>query len=232
MRLAKYLLAALALAGVAVAVWQTGLTHELSWAGLARHQATLLAVVSAHPVLAPIAYATIYAVIVAISIPEAAVVTVAGGLLFGTFLGGALAVLGATVGAVALFLVARTAFAQTLARRAGALLDHIRPRLHEDGFSYLLALRLIPAVPFWLVNLAAALCGMRLVPYAAATLIGIMPITFIFAWIGSGVGGVLAAGRSPDLSFIFSIRVLAPLLALAVLALLPIVLRRRKRADG
>jgi uncharacterized membrane protein YdjX (TVP38/TMEM64 family) len=124
--------------------------------------------------------------------------------------------------------VARTAFAGTMRRRAGALLDRIRPGLHRDGFSYLLALRLVPA-PFWLVNLAAALCGMRLLPYAVATLIGIIPATFVLAWIGAGVGDVLSTGQSPDLGILFSPRILGPLVAMAALALLPVAWRMVRR---
>ena len=174
-------------------------------------------------------YVALYTLVVAFSVPEAAVITVAGGLLFGTLIGGALAVLGSTIGAVILFLVARTAFADVMARRARTLLERIRPGLQRDGFSYLLALRLVPAVPFWLVNLGAALCGMRLVPYAAATVIGIIPATFLFAWIGAGVGSVLAAGGTPNVTLIFSPHIFGPLLALAALALTPVVLRHRRR---
>ena len=213
---------------LAVVAWRVGLGDALSWAGLARHQARLLTLVAAHPVAAPLVYAALYAVWVALSIPEAALVTVAGGLLFGTILGGAMAVLGATAGAVLLFLVARSAFAEAMRRRAGAFLDRLRPKLHRDGFSYLLALRLVPA-PFWLVNLAAALSGMRLLPYTAATLIGIIPATFVLAWIGAGVSGVLADGRAPDLGILFSAQVLGPLLALAALALLPVAWRTVRR---
>ena len=122
------------------------------------------ALVAAHPVAAPAAFVALYALIVAFSIPEAALATVTAGLLFGPWVGGGLAVLGATLGAVLLFLVARTALAGFMARRAQALLGRIRPGLERDGFSYLLALRLLPIVPFWLVNLGAALCGMRLFP--------------------------------------------------------------------
>lgn len=218
----------LALVLIGIAAWQSGLGEALSWSGLARHQARLLGLVAAHPVLAPLVYATLYTIWVALSIPEAALVTVAGGLLFGTLLGGTLAVLGATAGAVLLFLVARSAFSGAIRRRAGAFLDRIRPKLHRDGFSYLLALRLVPA-PFWLVNLAAALSGMRLLPYTAATLIGIIPATFVLAWIGAGVSTVLADGRTPDLHILFSTRVLGPLVAMAALALLPVAWRTMRR---
>ncbi len=227
-RYLKPLLIAVLIAGLAYVAWHSGLAEVLSWRGLARHQARLLALVAEHPILAPLIYGLLYTAWVAISIPEAALVTVAGGLLFGTVLGGTIAVLGATAGAVVLFLVARSAFASTMRRRAGALLDRIRPGLHRDGFSYLLALRLVPT-PFWLVNLAAALAGMRLLPFTAATLVGIIPATFILAWIGAGVGDVLAAGQSPDLGILFSVRVLGPMAALAALALLPVAWRWLRR---
>ncbi|HEX5325746.1 MAG TPA: VTT domain-containing protein, partial [Acetobacteraceae bacterium] len=152
----RHVLPLLLLACLGIAIWRSGLGSELSWASLARHQAGLLGLVAAHPAAAAVSYVALYALLVAFSVPEAAVITVAGGLLFGTVVGGTLAVVGSTIGAVILFLVARTAFAEFMARRARGLLDRIRPGLQRDGFSYLLALRLVPAVPFWLVNLGAA----------------------------------------------------------------------------
>jgi uncharacterized membrane protein YdjX (TVP38/TMEM64 family) len=217
---------------VLVAVWSSGLASQLNWAALARNQAAISAWIERHRIVAPLLYAAAYAVATALSVPEAAVLTVAGGLLFGTWLGGTMAVIGATAGALVLFLAARSAFAATLAERGGRRLAAIRTALHRDGFSYLLAIRLIPVVPFWLVNLAAALAAMRLVPFATATLIGIIPATFVYAWIGEGVGSVLASGSRPDLMVVFSPRILAPLLTLGVLALVPIAWRRWKRRDG
>lgn len=232
MRTFRRVLPLLLLVAVAVALWRSGLARELSWSALARHQAALRALVAAHPLAAPAAFVVLYALIVAFSIPEAALATVTSGLLFGPWFGGGLAVLGATLGAVLLFVVARTALAGFMARRAKALLGRIRPGLERDGFSYLLALRLLPIVPFWLVNLGAALCGMRLFPYAAATLLGIIPTTLVFAWIGAGVGDVLAVGGRPDLSLIFSPSILGPLAALAALSLAPVLWRRFRRRDA
>lgn len=94
------------------------------------------------------------------------ILTLAGGLLFGTVTGAARAVAGATIGAVLLFLAARCALGGWLAGRARGLLDRVRPGLERDGFSYMLALRRLPVVPFWLVNLALALVGMRLGSFA------------------------------------------------------------------
>jgi len=222
----------LILVALAIGAWASGLTDYLTWAELARHQASLRSAVDAWPVLVPVAYVIVYAAFVALSLPQAVVVTITGGLLFGTLIGGALAVVGATLGAILLFLLARTAIGDSLAHRGGTFMRTVRDGLARDGFNYLLAIRLIPVFPFWLVNLAAALGGMRLLPYAAATLIGIAPATFVFASIGAGIGSVLATGGQPDLSVIVSLPVLGPLLGLAALSLLPVIWRRWRKSDA
>jgi uncharacterized membrane protein YdjX (TVP38/TMEM64 family) len=209
-----------------------GLQHQLSWAALAAHQAALRTWVEAAPFATGAVYVGVYALAVAVSFPGALWITVTGGLLFGTAIGATLAVVGATSGAVLLVLAARTALGPFLARRAGRLIEGLRPRMRRDGFSYVLALRLIPVVPFWLTNLAAAVAGVRLSHFAAATLIGTIPATTVFASLGAGLGRVLAAGQTPDLLVIFSPPVLLPLLGLAVLALLPVAWRRWRAADA
>jgi len=235
-RLKHLLPLALLFAGLA-ALWVFGLQQDLSWPTLARHQAELQVIVAARPITTGAAYVALYAVVVACSVPEAAVVTVAGGLLFGTVIGTALAVIGASIGAVILFLAARYAFADLMAARAAPLMARIRPGLERDGFLYLLAIRLVPIFPFWLVNLAGAACGMRLRPFAAATVIGIIPGTMVFAAIGTGLGDVLAKGQAPNLMVVFTPAVLLPLLGLAALTLMPVAWRAwqgtaaRRRAE-
>ncbi len=214
------------------AAFVTGLHRYLTWAALAAHAAALRHVVAAAPVSAAAAYVASYAAVVTLSLPVGALFTLGGGLLFGTLAGGALAVTGATGGAVLLFLATRTALGPLLAARATPFLDRVRPGLQRDGFSYLLAIRLIPAVPFWLANLAPALLGMHLARFAGATFIGIMPASFVFAGIGAGAGSVLAAGGQPDLSLIWSAPVLLPLLGLAALSLAPVVWRHWRAHRG
>jgi uncharacterized membrane protein YdjX (TVP38/TMEM64 family) len=222
---------ALLLAAMAAA-WASGLMHHVDWAALGRNQAALSAWVDAHPIGAPALFMLVYAATALLSLPESAVLTVGGGLLFGTWFGGILAVIGSSIGAIGLFLAVRTHLAGAIAARGSRFLDSVRATLRRDGFSYLLAIRLVPAFPFWLVNLAAGLSGMRLLPYSAATVIGIMPATFIYASIGAGVGEVLAVGGKPDLSVIFTPGILGPLLGLAVLSLLPVAWRRWKRTHA
>jgi len=223
------LLLLLGLLGLAYAL---GWHQALSWPALAARRMALQDAVAARPVAAALAYVALYGAAVAVSVPGAVVITVAGGLLFGTALGAALAVAGATIGAVLVFLVARSAAGPFLAARAGPWLERLRPEMERDGFHYLLALRLIPVLPFWLVNLAPALLGMRLAPFALATFLGIIPGTAVFASIGAGVGHVLDAGDTPDLSLILSPPVLLPLLALAALSLLPPLWKRWKSRHG
>jgi uncharacterized membrane protein YdjX (TVP38/TMEM64 family) len=222
----------LTLAVLLLAALAAGLSHQLSWPVLARYHTALTRWVAEHPRLAPLLYMLGYVAVAALSVPEAALVTVAGGLLFGTWLGGALAVVGSTLGASILFLVARRALAGSLVRRGGTLLACTRAALQREGFAYLLAIRLVPAFPFWLVNLAAAFGGMRLMHFAAATLIGVIPGTLVLASVGASLGDVLARGERPDLGVLFRPQILLPLLALAALSLLPAAWRRWRKQNA
>jgi uncharacterized membrane protein YdjX (TVP38/TMEM64 family) len=217
----------LLLAGLVALAWATGATRLLSFEALAAHRAALDAWVAARPVLAAGAYVLAYVLVVALSLPGGVVMTLAGGLLFGPWLGTGLTVVGATIGACLLFLAARSALAPLVAGRAAGLIGRIRPGLERDGFFYLLTLRLIPVVPFWLANLAPALVGMPFGAYAAATALGIIPGTAVFSGIGAGLGDVLAAGGRPELGIIFSAPILLPLLGLAALSLIGAWWRKR-----
>jgi uncharacterized membrane protein YdjX (TVP38/TMEM64 family) len=232
MILLRRLLPVVLLAAAFAAIWRSGLPDQLTWSALGRNQALLAGWVEAHPLLSRIGYVGLYTLSTALSLPQAVLLTIAGGLLFGTIVGTALATVGATAGATVLFLAARSALGEPLSRRGGATVANLRTALRRDGFSYLLAIRLVPLFPFWVVNLAASVSGMRLRSYVFATLIGVIPGTLVFASVGSGVGDVLAAGGTPNLSVIFSLPVLGPLVGLALLSLLPVVWKRWKRRDA
>jgi uncharacterized membrane protein YdjX (TVP38/TMEM64 family) len=223
----RFLLLLVLLLLVAVAFW---FSRDLGWDTLARNQGRLLAQVGAHPVAAATLFLAAYVLTAALSLPHAALLTVTGGLLFGAALGAALTVTGATIGACILLAFLRSAFSNTLNRQRHRIPETMRARLARDGFSYLLAIRLVPLFPFWIVNLAAAVAGIRLAVFAPATLIGIAPVSFVLSWIGADVGSVLAEGGTPDLSLLFKPNILLPLLALAMLALVPALVRRRSHA--
>jgi uncharacterized membrane protein YdjX (TVP38/TMEM64 family) len=201
-----------------------GLHEYLSLAALRRYQETLAGFVEQNPVLAPLCYVLVYAAAVTLSFPGASFLTIAGGFMFGSVLGTMLAVVAATFGASLIFLIARTSLGELLAEKAGQRIQRLRHGFQEEGFSYLLFLRLVPLFPFWLVNLAAALFGMRIVPYVAATAIGIVPGTFVYSYFGQGLRSALGSGGSPA-----SIQLLFGLALLGVLALIPVAVRRWRR---
>ena len=196
----------------------------LSFAALAENRSWLVTLVIEAGVAAVVAYIAAYAVLVALSVPGAALLTIAGGFLFGPWLGGVCAVAGATIGATVLFVAARAGLAGLLAR-AGPFVQRFEAGFRRNAFSYLLVLRLIPVFPFWLVNLVAGAAGLTLPVVVVATLIGIIPVTFIYASLGNGLGSIIAEGRRPDLAILFHPSVLLPILGLAALALLPILYR-------
>lgn len=210
-----------------------GLDRYASFEALRDNRAALKDFVAGNGALALLAYAALYAVVVAFSVPGAAVLTIAGGFLFGTWLGGAVTVVGATLGATAVFLIARSAFGDALRARAGPLARRLEAGFRENALSYLLFLRLIPLFPFWLVNLVPAFAGVSTGTYVLGTALGIVPGTFVFASVGNGVGAIFDAGGVPDLSIVFAPEVVGPLVALAVLSLVPVVYKKvRARRAG
>jgi uncharacterized membrane protein YdjX (TVP38/TMEM64 family) len=197
----------------------------LTFAALAEHREFLCGLVARGGVLAALGFVLLYAGLTALSVPGAMLMTLAAGFLFGVWLGTVYALIGATIGAGAVFLAARAGLAG-LAERAGPRVRRLEAGFREDAFSYLLCLRLVPIFPFWLVNLVAGATGMRLRVYLTATFFGMIPGAFVYASLGNGVGALIAAGRHPDHYVIFRPSILLPLIGLAVLALLPVAYKR------
>ena len=163
---------------------------------------------------------------IALSVPGGAILTIAGGFLFGIVPGTLLVLVGATVGATIVFLIARTALGDALRAKAGPRIRRMEEGFRRDALSYLLVLRLIPIFPFWLVNIVPAFLGVPLRTYVLGTFVGIIPGGFVYASVGNGLGAVFDAGGTPDLGIIFEPAILLPIVGLAVLALLPIVYRQ------
>ncbi|ACI99667.1 TVP38/TMEM64 family protein [Rhodospirillum centenum] len=214
------------------AFFALGLDRQISYEALAANRQALNDLVAAHRGLALLAFIAVYAGLVAVSVPGATVMTLAGGFLFGTLLGGAAVVVAATLGAVAIFLVARTALGDGLRRRAGPWLGRLEEGFRENAVSYMLVLRLVPLFPFFLVNLVPAFLGVRLRDYAVGTFVGIMPGSFVYASVGAGLGTVFDAGRLPGPEDLGRIEYVAPLVGLALLSLLPVLYRRLRRRSA
>jgi uncharacterized membrane protein YdjX (TVP38/TMEM64 family) len=224
----------LILVALAVAVvLASGLADHLSLVELKARRDQLQGFVALHPALSFGLYILIYIAVVCLSLPGALVMTLSGGFLFGPWLGAAAASSGASLGAAVIFLVCRTAVGDSLRGKAGSTISRIEEGVRRDAFSYILTLRLIPVMPFWLVNLAAGFVNIPLRTFLAATVLGILPGSLVYSGLGAGLGEVFASGQEPNLRVIFEPHVLLPLVGLGLLSLLPVVLRRfRKSGDA
>ena len=180
----------------------------------------------------PLVFIVIYAGAVAFSLPGGAVMTIAGGYMFGWIFGTLYVVVAATLGATALFLIAKTALGDALRAKAGPAIKKMEAGFRENALSYLLVLRLVPLFPFWLVNLVPAFLGVPLRTYVLATLVGIVPGSFVFATFGAGLESVISQGEEISLEGILKPEVVTALVGLAVLALVPVVYKKLKGRGG
>ncbi len=237
------------LLGLVALVFFQGWHRYLSLEQIAMHRDELQGFVAHNFMLALVFFMVIYIAIVALSLPGGALLTITGGFLFGWMLNALAVVIAATLGAVIIFIIARTALGSSLAGRAGPWLEKLRHGFNENALSYLLFLRLVPAFPFWLVNLAPALLGVPLRIYAFATFIGIIPGTMAFSFLGAGLDSIIkaqkeayeaclaraAAGELPaggncnftlDAGALLTNELLLAFAALGFIAILPVLIRK------
>ncbi len=243
-RLVPLIVIAVASAVVIAMGWH----RQLSFETLARHDDALRDFIATHEMSALAAYMALYIAAVALSIPVGVFLTVTGGVLFGALLGGVAAVVSATIGAICIFLIAKSVISEYLVRRAGPVAERLAEGFRADAFSYLLFLRLVPIFPFWMVNLVPALAGVRLATFAAATALGVIPATFVFAFVGAGLDSVIAAQQAAYRSCLAAARsdcrlefhvnaaltpeLIGALTALGVLALVPVLVKRLRARTG
>lgn len=205
----------------------SGLGDLLSLETLRTHRAALTGWVGSNLVLAAVAFVGVYAAAVAFSIPGAVILTLSGGFLFGAVLGTLLSVVGATIGAVLVFLFARMIFGPAALEKFGERGRSLAEGIRRNAWSYLLVLRLVPLFPFFLVNLVPAFVGVRLPVYALTTFFGILPGTAVFSLSGAGLGSVLDSGGELELRSILTPQILGALFGLAALSLAAIPLKNR-----
>jgi len=211
-----------------VAFFALGLNKYLTLDLLKENREVLKAWVHDHKTQAVLLFITAYVITAAFSLPLGAVLSVAGGFLFGSVFGATWIVIGATIGATILFLVAKTALGEPLRQRFASQIKGMEEGFRANAFSYLLLLRLVPLFPFWLVNLAPAFLGVSLSIFVITTFLGIIPGAFVFASIGNGLNALFEAGEEPDLSLIGLLSrpdFYIPIVGLIVLSLIPIVYR-------
>ena len=202
------------------------LDRYVSIAELCAQREALEGAVSAHPVLAVALYVAVYAALVGASLPVALVLTLTGGFLFGPVEGGLAAAVGCTLGATLIFLICRTAIGDSLKKRAGDKALKLEEGLRKDAFFYLLSLRLVPLVPFWLANLAAGLVAIPLRTFLPASFLGILPVSVVYATLGADLHAVFAKDQPIEPGLALQPQVLIPLLVIGLLSLAPLAFKR------
>lgn len=206
-------------------LWLSGALDIFNFDNLKVHRHQILQFVSEHEVWSVLAFVLLYALSTALSLPIATVLTLMGGFLFGGILGTLYIVIGATLGAVAIFLIARSSLGTTLREKAGPFYSKVSDNMKENAIGYMLFLRLVPIFPFFLVNILPALFNIRLLPYTLTTIIGIIPATFVYANIGRQLGHISTISdlASPQIAIAFSL--------LGFFALIPIAFKKYKNTQ-
>lgn len=209
--------------GIALAIgafFYFDLGRFLSLAALKENRDGLLAFTEANLVAAVGIFIVAYVIVAGLSLPGAVILTLAGGFLFGAVFATLFVNIGATTGATLAFLTARYLLRDTVEQKFGKWLGPFQEGFAKNAFSYLLTLRLIPLFPFFVVNLVSGLTRVNVGTYVAATAIGIIPGSFVYAYAGRQLGTI------NSLKEIASPNVIAAFVLLGLLALVPVVYKR------
>ena len=206
-------LLATSLAALLVGLWLAGAGEALTLAGLKARQLELEAWTTAHPLRAGALYFSLYALVTALSIPGAAVMTLAGGALFGLAAGTVLVSFASTLGATGAFLAARYLLRAPLRGRYGARLADFDAGVERDGGFYLFTLRLVPLFPFFMINLLAGLTALRTWTFAWVSQLGMLPGTVAYVYAGTQLARIetLRDVLSPGLLAAFAVVGVLPL---------------------
>ncbi len=226
-RLLRWWPVAVLAAGLA-SFFASGADHYLMLQTLHDNRMELVAFVHDYGALAVLAFVGIYISATAFAVPGTLILTIAGGFLFGIWWGTFWAVIGATIGASILFLAAQTTLGEALRARTGKMLQKMEVGFRANAFSYLLTLRLLPVFPFFIVNVVSGFVGVPLRTFVLATLLGIIPGSFVFASVGAGLGSAFEMMMEPTLASAITPEIVTGLVSLAVLALAPIAWKKLK----
>lgn len=217
------------LLALAVVAYASGVLDHLSLDELGARREWLKGQVAAAPLPSALLFLAVVTGGVSLCLPVVLVLSMVGGFLFGVLQGGLLTAAGTTLGGIVVYAVCRTAAGDVLGRFAGPRIARMQEGVRRNPFSLVLTLRLIPGMPFWLINIGAALVRAPFGAFAAATALGVIPSSLIYASLGSGLGRMFEAGVRPTVGAVMQPHLLAPLVALALLAGVPAAWRWRQR---
>lgn len=211
---------AVAIALALAAFFYFDLGRFLSLAVLKDNRDKLLSFTQANYATAAGLFILSYIAVTGLSLPGAVILTLAGGFLFGGLFGTLFVNVGATTGATLAFLAARYLLRDAVERKFGKWLGPLQEGFAKNAFSYLMTLRLIPLFPFFVVNLVSGLTRVSVGTYVAATALGIIPGSFVYAYAGQQLGSI------NSLKEIASPNVIAAFVLLGLLALVPIAYKK------
>ncbi len=217
----RYLLIAL-ITALIIIIRFTPLGEQLDLQQLAQQRNTLLEMVAEQALFSALLFVVVYLITVALSIPGATVLSLIGGFLFGPFLGLLLINIGATTGALLVFLAARFLFGNSIQEKYPEKLERFNREISQNGTNYLLTLRLIPIFPFFLINLFAGFTRIPVLTFLWTTAVGIIPGSFVYAYLGYS-GTTIKPGDS-----LLSPQIIVALVLLGLLTLIPVIRRKVK----
>jgi Uncharacterized conserved protein len=240
MRRVKRFLPLIAVGCVVILIFAMGWNRYLSLDTLREHGQAFRDFTAANYIVSLLLLMLLFATLTASVVPGVFFVTITAGYLFGPWVGGVATSIAATAGALVVYGVARTALGDALRRKAerdAGMMQKVCDAIDRDTFWYVLASRLAVVVPFHMINVAAGLMAVRLVPYSLATVVGLLPAHIIYCWIGARLNALLAEDPNPDFQALFA-RFWAPMTGVFVLAVvLPFAMKGlqaalRKRAGA
>ena len=236
------------LGALVLGAYALGLQKYLSLEAIAANRDFLSNYVATHLVSALLLYTAIYIVVVALSLPGAGILSIVGGFVFGWALSAPVTVVAATIGAIIVFQIVKTSLGATMAEKAGPFVQRLSAGFAADAFNYLLFLRLVPAFPFFVVNVVSGVARVPLRTFVVATFVGIIPGSFVFAYLGLGLGSVIdaqslahgtcvaekGAANCPfeiSVSALVTPQLLLSFAALGVVSLIPVILKKWKKVS-
>ncbi|MCF6303024.1 MAG: VTT domain-containing protein [Devosiaceae bacterium] len=232
------------LATAFIVFFATGLHEMLTLDELARRYGDLNAFIEHNFWISVFGAIATYIVVTAASLPAASLLSVAIGLMFGWAIGATIIVIGATLGASILFFAARSLLVDFFRQRAGDKLNVMAAGFRNDAVSYMLFLRLAAIFPFFVVNFVPAILGVRFSVFFWTTAIGIIPGTIAYAFAGEGLRSIVAeraiactqniapCGQPFSIGDIVTREMLIAFILLALVSLLPVVLKRLRKSPA
>lgn len=222
----KQIILLLAIAAAAGLFFYFDLGRLLTLEALKANRRALLDYYGSHRVVTVAVFMAVYIIQTALSLPGAAVLSLAAGAIFGPAIGTVYVNIAATSGATLAFLAARYLLREAVSSRFGPRLEGMNKELEKRGLNYLLFLRLVPVFPFFLINLSAGLTRLPLRTFLVGTIIGIIPGSFVFVNAGASLANITT------LSGIASPRVLGSIALLGIFALVPVLYGRYFEKSG